>query len=238
MEVVRICEVYTSVQGEGPNTGKPITFVRFGGCNLRCPGWGSGELPDGTVVEGCDTVFAVYPQWKDTWDKIEPEGLRDLIPPSPKHICITGGEPLTQRRRDLEEFAVGLLNDDWKIDLFTNGSRPLPDWTQRKGVTTIMDWKMPGSGELNSFDINNLALLYEGDALKFVIKDRHDFETALRSLAWAEDVDLLNSQVWFGPVWDHMNPEVLAGWVVDEYPQGHLNIQTHKYIWEPEAREV
>lgn len=138
----------------------------------------------------------------------------------------------------MEEFALGLLKDEFKIDLFTNGSRPLPGWVQHGDVTTIMDWKMPGSGELNSFDINNLALLNGGDALKFVIKDRHDFETALRSLTWAEDVDLLNCQVWFGPVWNYLEPEVIADWMAVEYPTGHLNIQTHKYIWDPEAREV
>ncbi len=235
---MRLCEVYTSAQGEGPNTGSPITFVRFGGCNLRCPGWGTGTLPDGTVVEGCDTVFAVYPQWKDTWEPVGPEQILDQIPPEPKHVCLTGGEPLTQRSSELARLAYDLINRGYKIDLFTNGSRPIAShlWTSLDQITVIMDWKLPGSGELNSFDVNNIAHLGKKDAIKFVVKDRHDFETALANINWS--LNMLMAQIWFGPVWEIMDPAVLAEWVRNEYPEGHLNIQTHKYIYPPEARRV
>lgn len=241
---MRLCEVYTSVQGEGPNTGKPTTFVRFGGCNLRCPGWGTGTLPDGTEVPGCDTVFAVYPQWSSTWGKHSVSEIVSQIPSEPKRVCLTGGEPLTQPRKELDDLVFGLFHNDYTLDLFTNGSRPLGShvWTGLDAVTVVMDWKLPGSGELNTFDVNNLSRLGEKDAIKFVIKDRHDFDTALENIEWAEKKRLLGhpfaAQVWFGPVWDHLLPNALTEWIQEEYPEGHLNIQTHKYIWNSEMRRV
>ena len=237
---MRLCEVYTSVQGEGPNTGKPITFVRFGGCNLRCPGWGTGKLPDGTVVQGCDTVFAVYPEWKESWTKVGPEDVRTLIPESPKHVCLTGGEPLIQRSSELKDLVWKLAGDNYSIDLFTNGTVSLGKhtWTSLDQVTVIMDWKLPGSGEGSSFDVGNLSRLGSKDAIKFVVKDRHDFDIALEHIKWAENKGILAMEVWFGPVWSEMDPAELAEWVQLEYPEGHLNIQTHKYIWPADARRV
>ena len=236
---MNLCEVYTSVQGEGPNTGKPTTFVRFGGCNLRCSGWGTGTLPDGTEVPGCDTVFAVYPEWRETWDSCSPTHIMDLIPREPRRVCLTGGEPLIQRTRDLDELVGRLFSGYYSIDLFTNGTQPLDKhpWTRNDRVTVIMDWKLTGSGEGDTFDINNLPRLDEKDALKFVCKTEADFYEAIGHLAWAENQGVLDAQVWFGPVWDHMDPGVLARLVETHYPEGRLNIQTHKYIWDPEERE-
>ncbi|MHA2264890.1 MAG: 7-carboxy-7-deazaguanine synthase QueE, partial [Candidatus Thorarchaeota archaeon] len=101
---MKLSEVYTSVQGEGPRVGVPTTFVRFGGCNLRCPGWGSGSLPDGTSVRGCDTIFAVYPEYRSQWESVSVRQLLERIPPEITNVCITGGEPLIQPTKDLNEF--------------------------------------------------------------------------------------------------------------------------------------
>ena len=230
---MKLCEVYTSVQGEGPNTGKPITFVRFGGCNLRCQGWGTGTLPDGTEVRGCDTVFAVYPEWRDTWDSITPGELLDQIPESPRMVCITGGEPLIQPSKDLNQFVDRLLISGYGVDLFTNGTRPLAKhpWVTDPHVTVIMDWKLPGSEEGSTFDVNNLDYLQSKDCIKFVCKNVHDFDIALAHIRWAQDNDRLKAQVWFGPVWDKMDPAQLAELVETHYPEGRLNIQTHKYVF-------
>lgn len=234
---MNVCEVYTSVQGEGPNTGKPITFVRFGGCNLRCPGWGTGHLPDGTEVPGCDTVFAVYPEWRDTWDSRTPLEVRSLVPDSPRMVCLTGGEPLIQRSKDMVDLVQLLLQDSFTIDLFTNGSQLLPSWTALNKVTVIMDWKLPGSGEGGTFNVENLERLYPKDAIKFVVKNRVDFDVALEHIAWAKVEKFLDAQVWFGPVWNEMDPSELAVWVQEEYPNGRMNLQTHKYIWHPDERK-
>lgn len=236
---MRLSEIYTSIQGEGPNTGKPTTFVRFGGCNLRCPGWGKGQLPDGTWVDGCDTVFAVYPEWRGSWESVDPDTLFERIPLEPLRVCLTGGEPLLQRTRDMNRLAFGLLDAEYQIDLFTNGSQSLHPygWTQQEPTTVVMDWKLPGSGEFGSFNTDNLQYLREKDALKFVCKDGNDFGFALDILDTIVH-RRTNAQIWFGTVWGELDHKTLAGWIEREYPNGRMNIQTHKLIWPPEARRV
>jgi 7-carboxy-7-deazaguanine synthase len=183
------------------------------------------------VVDGCDTVFAVYPEWRDTWDSVTPSGVADQISTSPRRICITGGEPLIQPKKQMEEFVEILRRRHHLFDLFTNGSRLLPDWALLPQVTIIMDYKLPGSGEYGSFDYSNLELLTNKDALKFVVKDDRDVEVALGML----DQQRLDCQIYFGPVWG-----TDTDWVVSEVfphaPKAKLNLQTHKYIWDPDER--
>ena len=231
---MRLSEVYTSVQGEGPNTGDPTTFVRFGGCNLRCPGWGFGKLPDGSEVPGCDTVFAVYPEWRKTWDKLTPQEVFAQTPEAPARICITGGEPLIQPKEEMAGYVDLLLRSDHVIDLFTNGSRPIPEWTSEDDVTVVMDWKMPGSGEGESFNPENLKLLQPKDAVKFVCKDRDDFDVAVVCAERVQNES--QAQVFFGVVWGALNESQMAKWVADEYPTGRLNVQLHKLMWDPDER--
>lgn len=237
---MQLSEIYTSIQGEGPNVGRPTTFVRFGGCNLRCPGWGVGKLPDGTEVRGCDTVYAVYPEWRKSWHSLTPEEILSQLDPEVPAVCLTGGEPLIQRSKDINELAFAILYGGWDIDLFTNGTQYLGsyDWTSLDKVTVVMDWKLPGSGEHGTFDLNNLAQLRMKDAIKFVCKDREDYEVALSHLEWAETRGLLNCQVYFGVVWDELTEEELAEWILDDYPRAKLNIQTHKMIWSPDERGI
>jgi 7-carboxy-7-deazaguanine synthase len=227
---MRLSEVYTSVQGEGPNTGKPITFIRFGGCNLRCQGWGEGLLPDGTKVRGCDTVFAVYPQWRKTWATVTADEVAAQVPDQPLHVCVTGGEPLIQQAAGLKDLIDYRLKA-YNVDLFTNGSQILPDWAMEPRTTVVMDWKMPGSEEFGSFKEENLALLQEKDAVKFVCKHREDFDTAL---ALAPRVR--RAQVWFGAVWNELDEGQLAEWVAAEAPYGKMNVQMHKFLWPPDER--
>ncbi len=227
---MRLCEVYESLQGEGPNTGEPTTFVRFGGCNLRCPGWGEGELPDGTIVKGCDTIFAVYPEWSSTWDKKTPEEVAALVADFPQRVCITGGEPLIQAPAQLAEFTRLLRKDAHTIDLFTNGSKLLPNWARRTYTTVIMDYKLPGSGEYGSFNDDNWGLLNAKDAIKFVCKDNTDFAVALQVIKERLTHFMNGPQVYFGVVWG-TDPAWLAGKLAMSKVKAMLNLQTHKYVF-------
>lgn len=231
---MKVCEVYTSVQGEGPNVGKPITFIRFGGCNLRCPGWGEGTLPDGSVVPGCDTVFAVYPEWRGTWNRKQGWEIMRMIPAEPRRVCLTGGEPLIQQAMALENLFDLLAEEDYQIDLFTNGTKPLPEWAMSPRVTVVMDFKLPGSGEYGKFDQTNWAKLQAKDAIKFVCADTIDFEVALGTLE--DNKGTLRAQVFFGPVWGVLDEGELAEWMTGLYPEGRLNMQTHKFLWDPDER--
>ncbi len=223
---MKLCEVYESLQGEGPNTGEPTTFVRFGGCNLRCPGWGRGVLPDGTEVDGCDTVFAVYPEWRATWLKNTPQEVADQVNDYPQRVCITGGEPLIQAPVGMEELIWILRAKHHTIDLFTNGSKLLPPWALHRYVTVVMDYKLPGSGEHRSFDVANLDRLTPKDALKFVIKDQWDLETAFAFLAG----NTIDTQLYFGPVWG-TDPVWLAEQLTESGLVVKMNLQTHKYVF-------
>lgn len=221
---MKLCEVYESIQGEGPNTGEPTTFVRFGGCNLRCAGWGFGTLPDGTIVPGCDTVFAVYPEWRDTWESQTSQEVADKVSAFPTRICLTGGEPLIQPKRQMEDLVKILLQRHHTIDLFTNGTRILPEWARSRYVTVVMDYKLPGSAEYGSFDPRNVDLLGPKDAIKFVVKDTDDLEIAKEVLEghnWS-------CQVYFGVVWGKLDPATLVGRIP---PKAMLNLQTHKYVF-------
>lgn len=235
---MRVCEVYTSIQGEGPRTGQPTTFVRFGGCNLRCSGWGQSKLPDGTTIGGCDTVFAVYPEWRHTWKSVEPDQLLADVREWPKNVCITGGEPLTQRTSELQSFAFGLLTEGHTIDLFTNGSQVLSKhlWIAQSKVSAVVDYKLPGSGEYGSFDLDSLTWLrtYK-DTIKFVCKDNDDVETALYDISEHRLGDY--AKLSFGVVWDgNISLAELSHILVEEIPGASLNVQTHKYIWPPDER--
>ncbi len=235
---MKISEIYESIQGEGPNVGVPCTFVRFGGCNLRCPGWGQGKLPDGTLVNGCDTVFAVFPEWRDYWDDYTKEDLVEELGYTTELVCLTGGEPLLQRTSDINYVAEWLLDELYrKIDVFTNGTRLLKNypWTADTSVTVVMDYKLEGSGEGGSFELENLEYLGQKDAIKFVCRDRRDFDEALRAI---KTYQITVPQVYFAPVWDYLDPASIATWVRDDIPTAKVNIQTHKYIWEPNARRV
>src|SRR5262245_9640738 len=118
--MLRVSEIYPSVQGEGPHVGMQTTFVRFAGCNMRCPGW------------PCDTPYAIFPRlFKDDSTFMEVGDIMNkVVELVPRHICITGGEPTIQNKSELSELGEILLVEGFTIDLFTNGTRTFPSWTR------------------------------------------------------------------------------------------------------------
>lgn len=235
---MRLSELFVTIQGEGPNVGRPTTFVRFGGCNLRCPGWGKGKLPDGTIVDGCDTVYAVYPEWRPRWETTTPNLVYDrVVGLGPRHVCITGGEPLNQRAEELAALAERLLSTGFTIDLFTNGSRLLPPWSRASDLTVVMDYKLPGSGEHGSFLEENWDKISAKDALKFVCKHRLDFDRAMEVIKEQETKrsQWLLPMWYFGVVWptdkESLTTPVLAQWIFESgRTDCFINVQTHKLI--------
>ena len=227
---LRLSEIYTSVQGEGPNTGELVQFVRFGGCNLRCPGW------------PCDTAFAVDPKFHKDWDKVEPDVLPNLVADFPRRLCITGGEPLLQPASDLATAMHLLQKLGYAIDLFTNGTFPLPSWATCAATTVVMDWKLPGSGE-NLADAQrdtrwaNCRKLDWGDAIKFVVKDEADLRSALAVSKALADKSIKASQ-WVGACWGSITDEQILAFSTQNEVPWKLNVQIHKYLWEPAERGV
>lgn len=104
---LQIHGIFPTIQGEGPLTGHPATFIRFAGCNLRCP--------------GCDTVYT-----GPTVRKMSPEAILAEVRklhPGPRLVVITGGEPFRQSLGLLTQ----LLEDEgYQIQIETNGTLPVP----------------------------------------------------------------------------------------------------------------
>lgn len=238
---MRLLEHYVSTQGEGPKVGTPTQFVRFAGCNLRCPGW------------PCDTEFAIEPDlWRgNALSQDVPamlrsiENYRDRY--GAKNICLTGGEPLLQDRDQLYKLAYATNQQlGCAVEMFTNGSRSIPirltTW-----CTFVMDWKLPGSGErfTDEYEKNrreNVAIMASGargtqtNSIKFVCKDLLDLTEACRVY---EELDLgnWNGDIFFGVVWKKLKPSVLVDYLLAKpLPKWRLNIQAHNYIWKPNER--
>lgn len=228
---MRLLELYSSVQGEGPNVGKPTTFVRFAGCNFRCPGW------------PCDTPYSIDPKiWRHEFKEATPLDIvtrvKDMYP---HHVCITGGEPLLQPSDQMQDFIKWLREDGFTIDVFTNGSMDLDIIPRRDGVSIIMDWKLAGSGEGQSKltqRIANVKKLGFHDAIKFVVKDEADL-AEMRDLLFTLNRDSVPFRTYVSPAWDCIEASRVVEFLEEhKLATTYLNIQVHKYIWDPKARMI
>ncbi len=213
--MIRICEIFTSIQGESTYAGLPCTFIRLTGCNLRCL--------------YCDTTYAYQEGVDHTIDSLVDEALRA----DAEVVEVTGGEPLGQEETPLLVKAL-LEKGSGKVLVETNGSKDISVLDPRAIV--IMDIKTPGSGEAGSFDLHNLDKLKPSDEVKFVLTDREDYVWA-RSFLQHHDT-LLESEVLFSPAFGALDPAALAMWILDDALAVRLNLQLHKYIFNPDARRV
>jgi 7-carboxy-7-deazaguanine synthase len=241
-DTLALSELYTSVQGEGPLVGKPTQFVRFGGCNMRCPLWGEHTLPDGEVVGACDTPYAVYPQYRSEWHKVTPQALVDSLPTWPKHLCITGGEPFLQNAKALETFVGLAMDEDYTFEVFTNGTLPMGDWVFAKNSAITLDYKLFGSGEgllqgkkftTRQDNIKRLSAL---DAIKFTIGTQADLSEAM--VAYAHLANHTKAQFYVGAVWGKVTDAQIIDFMTTHKLDWKLNTQVHKYIFDPDARGI
>jgi 7-carboxy-7-deazaguanine synthase len=225
---VRLSEVYTSVQGEGPGAGSMTQFIRFAGCNLRCPGW------------PCDTQHAIDPdKYRHEWQTVDVGTIMDLVQPYPRRVVFTGGEPHLQPKDELATLANKLYAQGYQIEIFSNGTLPFPEWAPRL-ARTIMDWKLKSSGEdpYNQNRINNLRLLDQSDAVKFVIGNAEDFDQAVE--LWEEHIwnPQLKVQTYYGVVWGKLETAELVEWIQERRLDWKLNVQVHNYIWDRDKRGI
>lgn len=214
--MLRVTEIFHSIQGESTRAGLPCVFVRLTGCNLRCT-W-------------CDTAYAFEGGAPMTLDGI----LTEMAKYDTKLAEITGGEPLTQK--ECPALAHRLLESGYTVLIETNGSLPIN--VLPEGAIRIMDWKCPDSGESEHNHWPNLEELRpEYDEVKFVIASRRDYE-------WSRDVVLKYTvserchAVLFSPVFGSISPRDLAEWVLTDRLPVRLQLQVHKFIWAPDQRGV
>lgn len=237
---MRISEIYPSIQGEGPRVGVPTLFVRFAGCNLRCPGW------------PCDTQHAIDPaKYRDEWQTLPVVEVTDRISELCRlgginNVCLTGGEPFLQNMDELKHLVDelrlrGLNGYGASLEVFTNGTLLWPEWAMWS-MNFIMDWKLQGSGEKLSADImmGNASRLDSKDAIKFTVKDKDDLDEAQR--IWSDTLASPRGRgmplVFCGPVWGKIEPDEVAAYILNHRLPWRLNVQVHKYIWNADTRKV
>lgn len=232
MNKLRVVETYVSYQGEGPNTSRPTVFVRFAGCNFKCPGW------------PCDTQHAIDPKQFSKLQKFwEPEVLVEHVASfGVANVCLTGGEVFLQESEALLTFVQLLQGKRMAIECFTNGGLRWSVDVAHFIDTFVLDWKLPGSGEEYApTDVlaHNISQMGATDAIKFTIKTRDDYlEAKRRYFEYAQPGKFFSGKnspvVYAGVVWGKLEAETLCGWMIEDKLPWRLNVQVHKFVWHPD----
>jgi len=213
--LLTINEIFHSIQGESTYAGRRCVFVRLTACDLRCS-W-------------CDTPYAFHEGRRLSLDDVLAEVERADCP----LVEITGGEPLLQE--DVYPLMQSLVHRGKTVLLETGGHRS----TARvpEPVITILDVKCPGSGESHRNDWGNLERLRPRDEVKFVVKERADYEFARDVMARFRLAERA-AAVHLSPVHGVLAPRELAAWVLADRLPARVQLQLHKYIWSPDTRGV
>ena len=213
--MLTVNEIFHSIQGESTHAGRPCVFVRLTACDLRCT-W-------------CDTPYAFTEGRKMSVD--------DVVARVREYHCdvveITGGEPLLQK--EVYPLMERLLHDGRTVMLETGGH--LSAEQVPAGVVRVIDVKCPGSGEAGKMHWPNLERLRSTDEIKFVLKDRGDYDYA-RGVVEKHDLVARCAAVLFSPVHGVLDPKQLAEWILADRLAVRLQLQAHKYIWDPQTRGV
>lgn len=208
--MVRITEIFCSIQGESAYTGWPTTFVRLTGCPMRCT--------------YCDTAYAFHGGKKHSIEEI----VDQVASYGAKHVTVTGGEPLAQP--ECIDLLTALCDQGYQVSLETGNAIDISAVDPR--VYIVLDIKTPASGEESNNRYTNLDHLKKTDALKFVICDEADYQ-------WSADMVQQQGlasrcEVFFSPAGDSQSPTALADWILRDKLPVRMQIQLHKVLWNNE----
>ena len=212
--MLKVNEIYHSIQGESTNAGLMCVFIRFTGCNLRCT--------------YCDSEYAFY-EGKE-------RSVEDIVEEVRKYNCklveLTGGEPLMQD--EIITLMQKLCDEDFDVMLETAGNMPIKDVDER--VKIIMDLKCPSSGMMDKNLYENIDHLKKDDEVKFVIGNREDYD-------WMKEIinkyDLQNKCALLASVvFGKLEPLTLVNWILEAKLEVRFQLQMHKFIWHPDTKGV
>jgi 7-carboxy-7-deazaguanine synthase len=204
---LKLTEIFLSLQGEARSVGLATVFVRLTGCPLRC--------------QYCDTAYAFHGgQWHEIDDVV-----KTVVDYGVSHVCVTGGEPLAQKRCILllDKLVAAGLN----VSLETSGSIDIAPVDTR--VSRIVDIKTPDSAECDKNLWSNLQLLTQHDQLKFVICSLADYQWAKQQLIERNLTQYC--EVLFSPSYTEIKPRDLAQWIIDDRLPVRFQMQLHKQLW-------
>ncbi len=212
--MIKINEIFFSIQGESSLVGWPTVFVRTSGCNLRCT--------------YCDTKYSYVEGAKQDLDPL----IQKIRSYPTNHVCITGGEPLLQK--NVLPLMTKLCDMGCTVSLETSGSLSCKDVDAR--VKKIIDVKTPDSGEPDSFLMENLKFSSADDEFKFVICSERDFDWAENFVQTHRLTD--RHMVYYSPSFEQTTPQWIAERMLSAGTKARLQLQLHKYIWSPNSRGV
>lgn len=212
--MLKVNEIYYSIQGESSKAGLPCVFVRLTYCNLRCT--------------YCDTEYSFY----DGNDKTINEIIVEVKKYDCKLVEVTGGEPLVQN--ESLELMQRLCNEGFEVMLETGGSLPIKEIDKR--VMIIMDLKCPSSKMMKKNLYENINHIKPSDEIKFVIGTREDYD-------WSKELIIKYSltqkcSVLFSVVFGQLEPVQLVNWILEDKINVRYQLQMHKIIWHPEKKGV
>ena len=213
--MLTVNEIFHSIQGESTRAGCPCVFIRLTACDLRCS-W-------------CDTPYAFYEGKRQTVAEVVAEVARYNC----SLVEVTGGEPLLQA--DVYELMDVLLAAGHTVMLETGGHRSIE--RVPVDVVKIVDVKCPGSGESDKNNWSNLDRLAPHDEVKFVVKDRPDYEFAREVIA-RYHLGSRAAAVLMSPVHGVLDPKELSQGLLTDGLPARLQLELHKYFWSPETRGV
>jgi len=214
--VLRVTEIFRSIQGESTHAGRPCTFVRLTGCPMRCT-W-------------CDSEYTFTGGEHISLDEVMKQ-VRDF---GCRLVEVTGGDPLAQREGF--DLIKRLCDEDYEVLVETGGYVSTEDLDQRAKI--ILDVKCPASGEAERNHWPNLARLRPHlDEVKFVVANRDDWDFA-RKVVGDYDLESRAGSILISPAWEQINLQELADWIVESGLKMRMQLQMHKYIWGPDTRGV
>ena len=205
--MLKITEIFHSLQGEARDAGRPTVFIRLTGCPLRC--------------QYCDSEYAFYGGDWMSFDEIFDATRQHAT----KYVCVTGGEPLAQKR--CNRLITLLCDAGYEVSLETSGAMDISSVDRR--VSRVLDLKTPDSGEVERNLWSNLDELTPHDQVKFVICSLKDYQWARQQIGERRLAD--RCDVLLSPSWGQMDATELADLVLRDQLPVRVQLQMHKLLW-------
>ena len=216
-----VVEKFVSINGESTRAGETAVFIRFRCCNLNC--------------SYCDTRWANTPDAEA--ELLTAEQITDYVNSTGiTNVTLTGGEPLLQK--DIYSLIEKLIESGHRVEIETNGSVDISELSQNKCRPVFtLDYKLPDSGMESHMLTDNYKYLTADDTVKFVASSRNDLEKAAETIEKFSLAEKCN--VYFSPVFGKIEPSEIVDFMLErKMNKVRLQLQLHKFIWDPDKRGV
>ena len=217
---MKVAEKFVSINGEGQRAGELAVFIRFTGCNLNC--------------SYCDTKWANKSDCP--YEEMTPEEIYSyILSTGVKNVTLTGGEPLLHN--NIYKLIKLLTSDkDLSVEIETNGSVDISEYKKLKNPPTItLDYKSPSSGMESKMLMSNYKYIDSRDTVKFVCGSKED----LKKAKYITDNYINEGKIYISPVFGKIEPEEIVNFMINNNMNNvRLQLQLHKFIWEPDRKGV